>query len=109
MAETSYYQDRLYFNDVNGNFTHHPSALHKMFDSGSCLDVAEYGKDRDIDLFVEGRHHLGNYPLPGKSYLLQNVGGRFVDVSADAAGREFIRMGMVASALCNDIDNDGKL
>jgi hypothetical protein len=109
MAEISYYQDRLYFNDGTGNFTHQPSALPKMFDSGSCVAAGDYDRDGDLDLFVGGRTHPGKYPLPGKSYLLTNEGGKFVDVSADAAGRDFIRMGMVTSALWTDIDNDGQL
>lgn len=109
MAEISYYQDRVYFNDGEGNFTHQPSALPKMFESGSCVAAADYDGDGDLDLFVGGKTHPGKYPLPGKSYLLQNNGGTFADITASAAGNDFDRMGMVNAALWTDIDNDGQL
>lgn len=109
MAEISYYQDRLYFNDGNGNLTHEPSALPKMFDSGSCVTAADYDRDGDLDLFVGGRTHPGKYPLPGKSHLLRNDGGRFVNVSGEVGGPDFTRMGMVTAALWTDYDNDGAI
>lgn len=109
MAGTPYYQDRLYFNDGKGNFTHRPSALPEMFESGSCVVAGDYDRDGDLDLFVGGRMHPGKYPLPGKSYVLQNEGGSFRDVTHDVAGRELSRIGMVTAALWTDYDNDGQL
>ncbi|MEX2234877.1 MAG: VCBS repeat-containing protein [Cyclobacteriaceae bacterium] len=109
MAEVAYYQDRLYFNDGTGNFMLEPSALPRMSESGSCVIAADYDKDGDLDLFVGGRIHPGKYPLPAKSYLLRNDGGKFEDVTDLAGGNEFARMGMVSSALWTDFDDDGQL
>jgi hypothetical protein len=109
MAEVNYYQDRLYQNDGQGNFTPDPSALPRMFDSGSCVVAADYDQDGDLDLFVGGRIHPGKYPLPGKSYLLRNDGGKFADVTEEVGGKELQRTGMVTAALWTDFDNDGQI
>jgi hypothetical protein len=108
MAESHYYQDRLYKNDGQGNFTHDASALPRMFESGSCVIAADYDKDGDLDLFIGGSVHPGKYPLPGKSYLLRNDGGKFSDVTPEA-GKEFQRIGLVTAALWTDFDNDGQV
>lgn len=109
MAGSHAYQDRLYFNDGNGNFTYRPSALPEMFESGSCVIAGDYDGDGDLDLFVGGRVHPGKYPLPGKSYILKNEGGSFRDVTDAVAGRELSRVGMVTAALWTDYNNDGQL
>lgn len=109
MAEIGYYQDRLYFNDGQGNFTHNAKALPRMFDSGSCVTAADYDSDGDLDLFVGGRIHPGKYPLPGKSYLLRNEGGLFKNVTDEIGGQGFARMGMVTSALWTDFNDDGRV
>ena len=108
MAEISYYQDRLYFNDGKGNFTHKANALPRMYESGSCVTAADYDRDGDLDLFVGGRIHPGKYPLPGRSYLLRNEGGTFRNVTDEIGGPGFARMGMVTAALWTDFDNDGQ-
>lgn len=109
MAETSYYQDRLYRNDGKGNFTYDPLALPRMFDSGSTVAAADYDGDGDLDLFIGGRNHPGKFPLPGKSHLLRNEGGHFKDVTDEIGGPGFARMGMVTTALWTDFDNDGQI
>lgn len=106
MAGTSYYQDHLYLNDGKGNFTEDPEALPRMHESGSSVVASDWDMDDDLDLFVGGRTHPGNYPLPGKSYLLRNDGGRFSDVTEQVAGPGFARMGMVTAALWTDYNND---
>ncbi|MEO5603444.1 MAG: VCBS repeat-containing protein, partial [Cyclobacteriaceae bacterium] len=108
VAEVNYYQDRLYKNDGEANFTLDPTALPRMFESGSCVVASDYDKDGDLDLFVGGRMHPGKYPLPGKSYLLRNDDGKFSDVTLDIAS-ELQRIGMVTAALWTDFDNDGQI
>ena len=107
---SQHYQDRLYLNQGNGEFSE--PILMPASSSGSCVTGADYDQDGDIDLFVGGRVQPGNYPLPPKSYLLRNdtpTGGnpRFTDVTHEIDGLSDI--GMVTSAIWSDHDNDGWL
>ncbi|MBD0258631.1 MAG: VCBS repeat-containing protein, partial [Cytophagales bacterium] len=105
-AGSASYQDRLYRNDGEGNFTRDAAALPATASSGSCVTAADYDRDGDLDLFVGGRVVPGRYPLPAQSYLLRNEGGRFVDVTAAVApGLE--QIGLVTAALWTDFDGDG--
>jgi hypothetical protein len=77
-----YYQDRLYFNDGKGQFTHAGSALPNLRTSTSAVAAADYDGDGDLDLFVGGRIDPGNYANTPISYLLENQNGYFKDVTA---------------------------
>ena len=103
-----YYQDRLYRNDGKGNFTLDPKALPAINASGSCVVAADFDRDGDLDLFVGGRISPGQYPLPPRSYLLQNDGGTFRDVTATVCP-ELAKTGMVTAGLWTDFDNDGQV
>ena len=110
-AESADYQDRLYLNKASGRtgevpFTLAPNALPAMRTSKSCVIGADYDRDGDVDLFVGGRYELGAYPKAPRSYLLQNNGGTFRDVTAQIAP-ELARVGMVSGATWTDFDNDG--
>lgn len=105
-AGSEYYQDRLYLNDGQGQFSLAPDRLPDMKFPGSCVVAADYDQDGDSDLFVGGRHTPQQYPAPGRSYLLENRNGFFVDVTEDKAP-DLQKAGMVTTALWTDIDNDG--
>ena len=104
------YQDRLYLNDGTGMLGI-SNALPEMNSSGSCVVGADYDKDGDIDLFVGGRLDPGRYPMPAKSYLLENRSNRatgdakFGDIGDNIQGWD--QLTMVTSALWTDYDNDG--
>ncbi|MES2731517.1 MAG: VCBS repeat-containing protein [Bacteroidota bacterium] len=100
-----YYQDRLYKNDGQGNLRLDKAALPTINTSGSCVVAADYDRDGDLDVFVGGRVAPGQYPLPPQSYLLQNNGGIFRDVT-EVVCPELKKIGMVTSALWTDFDND---
>jgi hypothetical protein len=101
-------QDRLYLNDGEGNFKKAPGVLPVMLSSGSRVVPADYDRDGDVDLFVGGRLVPGKYPFPARSYLLQNDGGRFTDVTATVAP-DLAEAGMVTDAAWGDFDKDGRL
>lgn len=97
------YQDRFYVNDGFGNFR--KGELPEISSSGSCVIAADYDLDGDLDLFVGGRVEGQNYPLPPRSYLLRNEGGKFTDQSENL-GANVGGLGMVSAALWTDVNND---
>ncbi|MHA6246762.1 VCBS repeat-containing protein [Pontibacter sp. CAU 1760] len=102
------YQDRLYRNDGKGNFTLDAQALPDTKASGSTVTAADFDQDGDLDLFVGGRVQPRAFPLPAKSYILQNNGGRFTDVTITVCP-DLTELGMVTAALWTDFDNDATL
>lgn len=102
------YQDRLYLNDGKGNFSRSLEALPEMHSSTSCVRAADFDGDGDEDLFVGGRLMPGKYPNIPPSYLLENQGGRFVNIIEERAP-ELQYIGMLTDAEWIDIDQDEKL
>ena len=120
-SESADYQDRLYLNngrihgrhagagrgvDIHRQFSLAANALPTLRTSKSCVVGADYDRDGDIDLFVGGRYEPGAYPKAPRSYILQNNGGTFRDVTAQVAP-DLLRVGMVSGAVWTDFDNDG--
>lgn len=101
-------QDRLYLNDGSGRFAKAPDALPQMLTSGQQVAIGDIDGDQDLDLFVGGRLMPGKYPFPAKSYLLQNNGGKFTDITASAAA-DLVAPGLVTDAVFSDYDGDKDL
>ncbi len=102
--------DHLYLNDGKGGLQPAPpGSLPPMFDNKSCVRVADFDRDGDLDLFVGGRVVGYAYGQSPKSYLLVNDGkGRFSD-KTDALAPELRRAGMLTDATWADTDQDGDL
>ncbi len=99
------YLDKVYLNTGNGNLQQCFDCLPEMTGSKSCIAHYDYDKDGDLDLFVGGRTVPGSYGKIPRSYLLQNNGGKFTDVTkAIAPSLEFV--GMVTTATWTDVDGD---
>jgi hypothetical protein len=106
---SSLLRDRLYKNDGSGNFTKSTNSLPLITVNGQCVKAADFDADGDLDLFVGGRGESGKYPMPAKSFLLENDGkGNFKDVTASKAP-EMSRPGMVSDAIFTDYDGDKDL
>jgi hypothetical protein len=103
-------QDRLYINDGKGTFTKSKNALPLITSSGSRIKSHDFDKDGDLDLFVAGRLVPGSYPVPAKSYILQNVSTetepKFIDITTEIAPA-LENLGMVTDATWTDFDQDG--
>ena len=100
------YQDRLYLNGGFGNFSRSEGILPDMPTSGSTVAPHDFDSDGDLDLFVGGRVVPGQYPLPPRSYLLENSESRFSDVTSVVAPR-LANIGMVSTAAWGDVNGDG--
>jgi enediyne biosynthesis protein E4 len=97
--------DRLYFNDGNGNF-HQRIFMETNSSAKSCVRPADFDNDGDLDLFVGGRVVPGKFPEIPQSYLLENDGkGNFKDVS-QTFGDVLQYSGMVSDAGWVDLNHD---
>mgnify|MGYP006269462103 CR=1 FL=1 len=99
-------QDRLYLNDGQGNFTKASGVLPKIGSSTATVAASDWDQDGDLDLLVGGRTQPRKYPHPPQSYLMQNDGGRFTDVT-DQLYPELKRIGMITDASWTDVNGDG--
>lgn len=102
------YRDRFYRNDGKGNFSLDSEAIPEILTSGSVVTAADYDQDGDLDLFVGGRLVPWQYPLPAKSYILRNEGGKFEDVTKEVCP-EMEKFGLVTSAIWTDFNRDNQL
>ncbi len=106
---SSQLQDRLYINRGGGKFVSDTQALPPMPTSTASVTAGDFTGDGKPDLFVGGRLSPRNYPYPTRSYLLRNEGGRFTDITQEAAPELIEPGGMVTAAVWIDFNGDGRL
>jgi hypothetical protein len=94
---------RAYANDGNGSFSIVPGMVPRVLGDFSTMEVEDFDKDGDMDIFLGARNVPGNYGLRPRSYLLRNDNGVWNDVAPASLGN----IGMVTDASWTDIDGDG--
>lgn len=103
-----FYNPHLYINDGKGQFKFSPNSIPSDVKTiAGCVSVADYDGDGDNDIFIGGRVSL-RYPLPPKSFILQNDKGVFKNVTASVCP-ELLNPGMITSATWVDFDSDNQL
>lgn len=104
---SSYYTDRIYLNDGNGNFSRHAdSALGSFTKNGKSVDVLDFDKDGDLDILVGNRSIPQKYPQHSASVLYENANGKLIDITSQKAP-ELQDFGIINDILATDFDNDG--
>jgi len=101
--------DRVYFNDGQGNFSRDRIVLPKNGNNTSVVCPLDIDQDGDTDLFVGSRSVPMNYGLPPQSYIYENTGdGNFKDATLYFA--PFLKsIGMITDAiLTNVLGNESK-
>jgi len=104
-ANSPSFQAVLHRNSGSG-FTPQPDAVPPLPFSVGAAVTADFDRDGRLDLFLGARVLPGRYPLPPRSALLHNKGGRFEDVT-DQLAPALREAGLVRSALWSDVDADG--
>lgn len=97
-------QDRLYVNNGKGKFSRR--GLPKMLSVTKAITAHDFDNDGDNDLFVGGRVVPGKYPQAPRSYILEHVNGKFIDVTGKH-DKSIANLGLVNDALFSDFDGDG--
>ncbi len=106
-AGSAAYQPRLFLGRGDGTFIDAPAdALPDLPISAGPTCTSDFNHDGQLDLFLGGRVVPGAYPLPPRSALLVNQGGKFIDVT-DTIAPGLSKVGMVTAALWTDVDGDG--
>jgi hypothetical protein len=100
------YHDRLYLVD-NGNIVR-SNGIPKIASSGMRVINLDYDSDGDMDLLIGGRVKAQLYPFAPQSFLLENDGGKFTDVTQKVIP-DFEYCGMVTDMKTFDYDNDSDL
>lgn len=101
-------QDRLYINQGSGRFVRDSAALPPVLASTGAVRAGDFNGDGRPDLFVAGRLTPRSWPMPTRSFLLRNDGGRFTDVTAQVAPELAAATGMITDAAWIDFDGDGR-
>ncbi|MEL6252296.1 MAG: VCBS repeat-containing protein [Bacteroidota bacterium] len=96
---------RYYENDGKGNFSKQQEKTPPAGGNTSCIEVADFDADGDMDVFIGGRVVPGNYGLKPRSFLLRKDPNGWTDITTEFLGG----LGMITDAVWVDQDNDNDL
>ncbi len=103
--------DRLYINQGKGKFVKVSAGMVADHANGSCVAAADYDRDGDLDLFVGGASHPGNFPYTSPGAILKNETNRttgkisFV-VATPEVNPDLRFAGIVTDAVWSDFNSD---
>ena len=98
------YMTRYYVNDGNGKFTRVVDFPIIRTNAGAILAI-DFDDDKDMDIIIGGRSTPGSYPTAPRSYLLENVGGKFKDIT-QSVFPDLETFGMITDIASGDLDGD---
>lgn len=98
-------QDRLYINNGLGVF-YKSDMLPNILVNSKGITATDFDNDGDKDIFIGSRVKSGKYPLSDQSYLLENKGQKFIDITSKKIS-DIDALRMVNDAIFSDYDNDG--
>jgi hypothetical protein len=98
---------RYYVNDGQGSFSR-STEFPPVVTNAGAVHAFDFDNDLDLDLIIAGRSIPGAYPLPPRSFLLQNENGKFNDVTHELFP-ELENLGMITDIVSGDLDGDQKL
>ncbi|MDW3645680.1 MAG: VCBS repeat-containing protein [Bacteroidia bacterium] len=96
---------RYYENDGKGNFSKQKEKTPPAGGNTSCIEVADFDADGDMDVFIGGRLVPGNYGLKPRSFLLRKDPTGWTDITTEFLGG----LGMITDAVWVDQDQDNDL
>jgi hypothetical protein len=101
-----FHSPKLFLNDGKGLFTFKEDAIpDSVVTIAGTVSTGDLDGDGDPDLFIGGRVSR-NYPLPARSFILENNKGIFRDVTANICPSLQLP-GMVTSSVWTDFNGDG--
>ncbi len=98
------YMTRYYVNDGKGKFTRMVDFPIIRTNAGAILAI-DFDDDKDMDIIIGGRSTPGSYPSAPRSYLLENLGGKFKDIT-QSVFPELETLGMITDIASGDLDGD---
>ena len=102
--------NHLLLNDGKGNYIQSKKILPDLRFSGGKVKSFDYDNDGDNDLLITGRQIPGKYGFLATTFLLENQLEKgtllYKDVTSKVAP-DFINVGMITSAICEDFNGDG--
>jgi enediyne biosynthesis protein E4 len=92
-----------YENDGKGNFKKNDTKAPKIIGQIGCIEVADFDRDGDLDVFAGGKAVPGGYGLTPRSFLMRNDGNStWTDITTQYTGP----IGMITDAVWTDVNND---